>query len=146
METEIIRFNLLSPLCYVPEENPNPFGCREGSGEKLFCFELDEAHYNSIEPDETKLLGNLIFGGEVAGPDKVVGAAETLELPKGNYLFAQKREILSQQDITDMAAEIQQEGLWQRLLPGKKLYLRYLFEDGRFVTQLFRPYTEKGEE
>ena len=142
METEIIRFNLLSPLCYVPGEDPDPFGYREGSGEKLFCFELDEAHYSSIEPDKTKLLGNLIFGGKAA--DKAAGAAETFELPKGNYLFAQKREILSQQDIIDMAAEIQQEGLWQRLLPEKKLYLRYLFEDGCFVTQLFRPYAEKG--
>ena len=145
METEIIRFNLLSPLCYVPEENPNPFGCREGSGEKLFCFELDEDQYSSFEPDMQKLLKSLVFGGDaVTGEGKGDGKT-VFQLPGGNYLFAQKREILKKEEIIALAVEIQLEGLWQRLLPGKMLYLRYLFEDGRPVTQLFRPYHRKGE-
>ena len=145
MKVEIIRFHLLSSLYFAPEKDPDPFGYREGSGEKLFCFDLDESQCRSIEPDKTKLLGNLVFGGEAAGAvrKETTGTGTLcLELPRGNYLFAQKREILSREDIINLAAEIQSEGLWQRLKPGKRLYLRYLFEDGREVTQLFRPYAE----
>ena len=149
METDIIRLNLLSPLHYIPGEDPEPFNYREGSGEKLFCFELDEAQFRSIEPDRKKLLGKLVFGGAAAGTvpgegrnvDHISGEKPE-ELPPGNYLFAQKREILGEDKIIDLAVEIQQEGLWQRLLPERRLYLRYLFEDGRGVTQLFRPYTK----
>jgi len=140
-----MRLNLISPLYYCPREDPQPFGYTEGSGEKLFCFELDESQFRSIEPDKMKLLGNLLFGGDAAGAHGSAPAeaeGELWQLPQGNYLFAQKREILNREDIINLAAEIQQEGLWERLLPGKKLYLRYLFEDGRAVTQLFRPYTE----
>jgi len=138
MELEILRLNLLSPLHYVPLENPDPFAYREGSGEMLFCFDLDEDERRSFEPDRTKLLKKLIFGGKSAGE---TAGEMLLELPEGNYLFAQKREILSREDIIALAVEIQQEGLWQRLLPGKRLYLRYLFEDNKPVTQLFRPYS-----
>ena len=138
MEVEITRLNLLSPLYYVPEKKPDPFAYREGDGEKLFYFELDEIQYRNIEPDKEKLLGNPVFGGKAASLDEAAG---TLELPRGNYLFSQKREILNQEDIIDLAVEIQSEGLWQRLLLERGLYLRYLFEDGRGVTQIFRPYT-----
>jgi hypothetical protein len=66
---------------------------------------------------------------------------ETLcELPRGDYLFAQIRQVLNREEIVSMAVEIQKEGLWQRLKPGKRLYLRFLVEDGSFVTQLFRPF------
>ena len=123
MTINITRLNLLKPLYFAPDE---------GSGEKLFCFELDEAQYRSFEPEKAKFLENPVYGGA----DR--------ELPQGDYLFAQKREVLSRQEIIDMAVEMQQEGLWQRLEPGKRLYLRCLFEDGCWVTQLFRPYTEPG--
>ena len=135
METEITRLELLSSLFYAGGEEAgweaagceaaDPFGCAEGSGEKLFCFELDKDEALRFEPDREILLGK---------------GAPARELPKGNYLFAQKREILGREAIIGLAAEIQSEGLWQRLLPGKVLYVRYLFEDGRPVTQLFRPY------
>jgi hypothetical protein len=39
-----------------------------------------------------------------------------------------------------MAIEQQKDGLWERLKPGNRLYLRILSEDGSPVTQLFRPY------
>ena len=145
MKVEIARLNLLSPLYYASDKSSDPFGYREGSGEMLFCFELNEAQRLIFEPEKAELLGNLVFAAKAvaqAGEGKT-GAAEALrELPKGDYLFAQKREILSREDIIDMAAEIQSEGLWQRLKPGKRLYLRYLYEDGCSVTQLFRPYEE----
>ena len=134
MKTEISRLTLLSPIFFVRENEPAPFNYREGDGEKLFCFELDETQAMEVEPDKATLLGNSVFGGKASD-------APGEELSSGHYLFAQKREILSRDAIVDMAVEIQKEGLWQRLVPGKKLYLRYLFEDGRSVTQLFRPYT-----
>jgi len=122
---EIQSLTLLSPLYYTATEN-DPFNYREGDGEKLYCFLLDENEYCSFEPNRETLLGRLV---------------NSQVLPEGNYLFAQKREILSRDEIIDMAVEIQAEGLWQRLKPGKTLYLRYLFEDSKAVTQLFRPYS-----
>ena len=110
----------------------------------LFCFELDKGQYLSFEPDKEKLLGNLVFGGKAAGAviEKQTTGGTLRQLPQNSYLFVQKREILSEEDIIGLAIEIQQEGLWQRLLPEQTLYLRYLYEDGRGVTQLFRPYRE----
>jgi hypothetical protein len=143
---KISRLSLLTPLYYTPCEEVDPFGCKKevvspSGGEELFCFEIDEAQSLSFEPDKDKLLGALVFCGKTRQetPEK---ADVTMELPRGNYLFAQERDFLKQDDIISMAVEIQAEGLWQRLEPGKRLYLRYLFEDGKGVTQLFRPYSE----
>jgi len=133
---------LLSPLFYFPEASPDPFSCREENGEKLYSFEIDETQRLNIEPDAKTLLKKLISGGNAVRPGRAAAAGESrLELPAGDYLFAQEREILGREQITAAAAEIQAEGLWQRLEPGNRLYLRYLFEDGRPVTQLFRPFT-----
>ena len=122
---EIQSLTLLFPLNYTSTEG-DPFNYREGDGEKLYCFLLDENEYSSFEPNRETLLGPLVF---------------SQALQEGNYLFAQKREILSRDEIIDMAVEIQAEGLWQRLKPGETLYLRYLFEDSKAVTQLYRPYS-----
>jgi len=125
---EIHTLNLLSTLHFKAEEggHADPFDYREGDGEKLYCFQLNGNEYSNFEPNKETLLGSPVFQAE---------------LPAGNYLFAQKREILSREEIIDMAVEIQAEALWQRLKPGKTLYLRYLFEDSRAVTQLYRPYS-----
>ena len=128
---------MLAPLYYSPEAEGDPFAYREGNGEKLYCFEIDETQRLSIEPDAKTLIKKLVFGGIAAGPDS--GPAR-LELPIGEYLFAQEREILSRDEIVAAAIEIQAEGLWQRLVPGNRLYLRYLYEDRSPVTQLIRPY------
>ena len=133
-----MRLALLSPLYFDAENVTDPFAFRDKEdalegGEKLFCFELDEAQYRSFEPDKVKLLGNPVFGPQDGGMLR--------ELPQGDYLFAQKRKIMDRGEIIDLAVEMQNEGLWQRLGPGKRLYLRYLFEDSCWVTQLFRPYT-----
>ena len=139
-DVNIIRFNLISPLYYVPLLNADPFFYKEDYGESLFCFELNESQRLSIEPDKNILLGTMLFGGKAAqgSQDNKSMEGNFLELPAGHYLFVQKRELLSREGIIDMAAELQMEGLWQRLKIGEKLYLRYLFEDGSVVTQLFR--------
>jgi len=142
METEVFHLHLISPICVAPAEKPEPFadpaeGSGDGTGlEKVFCFELDAAEGLAFEPDQNRLLGRLIFGGTAAA-----GVTAKAEIPKGNYLFAQKRKVLSKEEIIALAVEIQIEGLWQRLKPGEYIYLRYLFEDGSWVTQLFRPYS-----
>ena len=111
--------------------------------EKLFCIELDEVQCRNIEPDREKLFGDLLSTAmEDTAPWEL--GEKAAELPMGDYLFAQRREILSKEDIAAMAVEIQAEGLWQRLELDRKLYLRYLFEDGCWVTQLFRPYKSRS--
>ena len=142
MGYKIFRLNLASPLFYVPDTGADPFNHLK-NGEMLFCFELDEAQYLSFEPNKEKLLNSLIFSGETveSNTTETFGEGETfLELPQGNYFFAQEKRLLNQEEIIDMAVEIQLEVLWQRFKPGRKLFLRYLFEDGNWVTQLFRPY------
>jgi len=167
MEADIFHLNLISPIFVLPMENLDPFTSPIGGNggdkcaaigscsgaEKVFCFKLDEAEYLAFEPDQAKLLGtlpeSLVFGGissageegAAAGKEKTAGKTTAAEIPKGNYLFAQKRKILSKEEIIEMAVEIQMEGLWQRHKPGRFLYLRYLFEDGSWVTQLYRPFT-----
>ena len=139
---EIRTLNLLSPIYYFPAAEPNPFDPRENGsgGEKLYCFELNESDLKSFEPDKSRIFSSMVFGGDAAGEPPKKNGETLLKLPKGNYLFVQKREILCKDDIIAMAVEIQLEGLWQRLELGKKLYLRYLYEDSSGVTQLFRPY------
>ena len=82
-----------------------------------------------------------LYAGKAEAAEST-GGGKPLELPRGNYFFAQKRGKVIPDDILTMAAEIQQEVLWQRFQPEKRLYLRYLFEDGCLVTQLLRPYKE----
>ena len=135
----IVRFNLISPLYFSPLKDADPFCYWEENGETVFCFELDEVQRMSIEPDKKTFLGTMVFGGKAAGSG---AGKEPLELPQGHYLFAQKRELLCRDEILAMAVEVQKEGLWQRLKLGEKLYLRYLYEDGCVVTQLYRPYAE----
>jgi hypothetical protein len=118
----------------------DPFSYHVEMGEMLFHFELEPNQSRSIEPDGEVLLSALIAGGRAAGPEEI-SPEKALVLPRGTYLFSQVKEILGRQDIISLAVEVQKEGLWQRLLPGKELYLRYLFEDRRGVTQVFRPYT-----
>jgi hypothetical protein len=139
MESGFFRLKLISPLFYIPEERPDPFNYQEGDGEKLFCFELDDAQAFRFEPEKERLLGDLVFGGKAAGrPLREANGSKLAELPAGDYFFIQKRELLSKDGILNLATEVQQEGLWQRIKFGKKLYLRFFFEDGRPVTQILR--------
>jgi hypothetical protein len=140
MMPEIIRLKLLAPLFYARDNAADPFGPPQENGERLFCFEVEPSARRSFEPREETFLGPLLFGGKA----ETVSGGERLELPGGSYLFAQERARLNREEIIRLAIETQKEGLWQCLDPGPRLYLRYLFEDGREVTQVFRPYGEGG--
>jgi hypothetical protein len=138
---QTIRLELRSPLFYQADPALVPFQYETGEGELLFCFDLDPVQGRSIEPEAAALLGPLVFSGRAAGsPENRHGREGRLELPAGNYLFAQERRALNKQEFIEMAVEVQKDGLWERLAPADRLYLRYLFEDGRTVTQVFRPY------
>jgi len=103
------------------------------------CFNINSVESRSIKPEKENFLGTLEFigrkMGENAAPD-----GKTVILPNGNYLFAQKRcpQALSQTEWLDIAIEQQKDGLWEQNKLGCLLYIRYLFEDGAFVTQIFR--------
>ena len=142
MKPEILRMILLSPLYYVPYGS-TVLEFKEEEGEKLFCFEVEESQAQKFEPDKDKLIGSSVFVGIAANKDQP-GAA-TLELKTGNYVFCQLREILDWEEIIELAVEVQNEGLWQRLQLDRRLYVRFLFEDGRGVTQIWRPFLEETD-
>jgi hypothetical protein len=138
----LIRLDLRAPLLYVktPDIQPFCYAALEGenAGEELFCFDLDPAQSSAIEPERDRLLGPLIFA---ARSPRAGDGPETVRLPAGLYLFVQKREALGRQACIDLAIEQQKDALWERLKPGNQLYARFLFEDKKPVTQIFRPYS-----
>ncbi|MDR2257825.1 MAG: hypothetical protein LBE14_01610 [Treponema sp.] len=144
---KLLKLELLAPLAYTEDRGLEPF---DGHGapsapaagdDRLFCFETGAGQGGSIEPDPDLFLGPLIFSGRTAKDAGHTG--EPRELPAGKYLFAQERRILNRDECIFMAIETQKDGLWERLEPESRLYLRFLTEDGRGVTQVFRPYRER---
>ena len=136
-EPSLIVLDLHSPLIYaetqaLPPDNPEKYS---GQEELLFCFELDPAQSRAFEPEQGRLLGPLVFAGSTENG----GTEKTVLLPAGTYLFVQRRRALNKDEWLGMAVEQQKDGLWERHKPQPRLYLRYLFEDGSPVTQLFRP-------
>ncbi|WP_461250789.1 hypothetical protein [Treponema sp. R8-4-B8] len=111
--------------------------------EILLCYEVNPIQGSSIEPDRDFFLSKLLFIGEKSTVSQNNGTGETdsnVLLPQGNYLFIQCRSeaVLSSDEWLDLAIEQQKDGLWERNKPGNLLYIRFLFEDGSFVTQVFR--------
>ena len=150
---DTLRMELCSPLVYGRYPNPESIWysylnkCKSGidtensrCGEQIFCFELDAAQCAGIEPDAGTLIGKLLFGGAMNEHD-----ADTVQLPAGVYLFSQQRGAPAKDTVTNMAVEQQKDGLWERYSLGNVLYVRFLFEDGSMVTQIFRPVVRKGK-
>jgi hypothetical protein len=139
METfSVLTLDLRNPLFYTFKAELDPFQYNPSEGEVLFCFELNPAQYRCFEP-EAPYLGALVFKGEAA--QEIKSGADCFEIPRGTYLFAQMRELLTQDQWLAMAMDVQQEGLWRRFLPGSRIYVRFLWEHGRGVTQVWRPFT-----
>jgi hypothetical protein len=143
-EPRFLRLDLRQPLVYVEDRSLRLYDTGESGplvqaagDEALFLFELDASQGLSIEPDPDLFLGPLIFSGRPAEDGDQTGSRR--ELPAGMYLFAQRRLFVNRQDCISMAIEVQKDGLWERLQPEPKLYLRYLIEDGQRVSQVFRP-------
>jgi len=146
--TPLTLLNLCTPLLYNKSE------CQDTSllkyeklenKEIILCYEVNPVQGCSIEPDRDYLLGKLLFIGQKL-PESQNGDIEGIErnnivlLPQGNYLFTQCRSdaVLSYDEWLDLAIEQQKDGLWERNKLLNLLYIRFLFEDGSFVTQVFR--------
>jgi len=144
-ESPLIRLDLRAPLEYEEAPGLVPFDCppvTEAAPELLFCFELDREQAGRIDPEADRFLGELVFSG------KGDGKQGKIQLPAGLYVFTQQRRTegsraLNREECVSMAIEQQKDGMWERLRLENRLYIRYLFEDGSPVTQLFRPY--RGE-
>ena len=146
-----MNFKLLKPLYYIQvQEAPEKMTENE---EFLLCYSLDSAQSRSIEPEKGLFPGFLEFIGRKFPENflktREIGVLEgsqgQVDLPAGHYLFVQKRACvpLGPEEWLDLAIEQQKDGLWERNKLENRLYVRYLFEDGRFVTQLFRPVGQK---
>jgi len=136
--TPLMNLDLRAPLFFHKIDGLLPEICE--NEEYLLCYELNLAQSRSIEPDRDLLLEALIFtgkSGDSAGSFAGTSGSETVSLPAGNYLFTQRRGAFSD-DWLDMAIEQQKDGLWERYSPEPRLYVRFLYEDGSPVTQLFR--------
>jgi len=145
MEAPLTCLYLRTPLEYaeapelVPFNNtfsgkdPAHFFMQKGGQELLFCFELERNEAARIDPQAHCFLGELVFAG------KGDGKQGNVRLPAGKYLFVQHRRLLDRDECIHYAIEQQKDGLWERNKPENLLYIRFLFEDGSPVTQLFRP-------
>ncbi|MCL2759392.1 MAG: hypothetical protein FWD22_04205 [Treponema sp.] len=111
------------------------------NGEFLLCYKLNPMQSRSIEPDLNQFLEELAFFGEKAEADVKIDGQELVKLAAGHYLFTQCRaeKPLNKEEWLDLAIEQQKDGLWERNKLADLLYIRFLFEDEQFVTQILRP-------
>jgi hypothetical protein len=141
-ESEAVRLDLRAPLEYAENAGLDPFGSAAGEGEAsrelLFCFEVDGEQAGRIDPEAERFLGELVFSG-MADAEQGGAQPNTLILPAGLYLFAQRRRFLGREECIGLAMEQQKDGLWERHRLDSRLYIRRLFEDSSEVTQIFRP-------
>jgi len=132
----LIKLDLRAPLFFVKTEAlPDKIAEKD---EFLLCYDLNPAQSHSIEPIREQFLGALTFVGRKTDDSDAV-QAETVSLPAGDYLFTQHRSALNSEEWLDMAIEQQKDGLWERHKLKSVIYIRFLYEDGSFVTQFFRP-------
>ncbi|MDR2185946.1 MAG: hypothetical protein LBO80_09850 [Treponema sp.] len=140
----LFPLRLAAPLFYQRDDSLEPFSYTPAAGELIFAWTIPAAEALSIEPAPDRFLECFLLAGRAApGPadPAISGAGDKalFELPRGMYFFSQIREILDREASLGLAIEVQKEALWQRFLPEPRFYLRRLFEDGRGVTQIFRP-------
>jgi hypothetical protein len=147
METpSLMKLELRSPLNFVEFSDFSSIKLTEKE-EILLCFDLNPAQNRTIEPDPALFLGPMVFSGRKPAE----GEAPTVFLPAGTFLFVQERKVQDEaaQPLTlseyleaanwlDLAIEQHKDALWERFKPGNRLYVRFLFEDGGRVTQIFR--------
>lgn len=138
--TRLTNLTLNSPLIYEKiKELPSETKKNE---DFLLFFNMDPKECCSILPEKSSLLGSLVFTGSRRHTETAsVTDIETLTIPQGEYIFMQCRDsaVLNKEDWLDMAIELQKDGLWERNKLNNELYIRFLYEDGLFVTQIFRP-------
>jgi len=158
-KTAPLKLKLYAPLVYTEVTGIDPLDFRLSqneavkqlvSKELLFCFEIDPEQSGRIDPHIESFPGKLVFTGEsslkqgnpaggLPAGSNPTGSLPTGSIPAGLYFFSQVRRLLNLEECVYRAIELQKDGLWERLRLDNRLYIRYLFEDGRPVTQFFRP-------
>ena len=127
--------NLCHPLFFKKIDNMPAIMPK--NGEFLLCFKINPSQSRNIEPDPEHFLENLLFTGQKIDNDQ---SNEQVKLPLGHYLFSQFRSdaVLNRDEWLNLAIEQQKDGLWERNKLSDLLYIRFLYEDNAFVTQIFR--------
>nr|AXS01210.1 hypothetical protein [uncultured bacterium] len=145
--TPLTNLELCVPLIYIKVKDSFSPNFNEND-EILLCYDLDPVQSRSIEPDPALFPGSQVFFGHKTGdtgglPEDL--QAETVSLPAGKYLFSQRRSglepdnsITAVENWLDLAIEQQKDALWERHKPGNRLFVRVLYEDGEWATQVFR--------
>ena len=153
MDSHYVKLRLCAPLTYKKIENNDDFCINLSKNDDyLQCYEINPQQGSNIEPNQELFLGSHIFSGlrieektdcpstinQGAGEEE--NPAQEVILPQGTYLLVQRRSdrLQNRSEWLDMAIEKQKDGLWERKKLGSLLYVRYLFEDEQFVTQVFR--------
>jgi hypothetical protein len=139
-KTTLAYLDLCSPLFY--KKTDKLFSKLLENEEFIVLYELDPIQSRSIEPVRELFPGKLIFTAQKFGDLCLLPDAKKVVLPAGKYLFSQYRNkfsVIKQNELFDLAIDQQKDGLWERNKLANQLYVRYLFEDSLFVTQLFRP-------
>jgi len=152
-----MKLRLCAPLFYTKIDIKNDDFCSKllKNEEFLLCFEVNPLQSHNIEPNQGQFLGSLLFTGRkveetppnqeentnLSEKNKKIEDSGTVSLPQGLYLFVQQRseQTPNLAEWLDMAIEQQKDGLWERNKLGNLVYVRYLYEDEAFVTQVFRP-------
>ena len=132
----LLNLDLRTPLLYekipsIPEEMTK-------NDEYLLCIELDRNQSRIFEPKPEYFLGLQLFSGR-KNENTTDHLDGKVQLPAGRYLFMQEKRILNSIEWLEMAIEQQKDGLWERHKMENLLYVRFLYEDNHYVTQLFRP-------
>jgi len=135
-KTLLLNLDLRKPLFYEKTDKKDDVLMQEQ--EILLCFEVNLKESCNFEPKRENFLGKLVSTGVKSSCNTASG---DICLPAGHYLFTQCRgsKRLDQDEWLDMAIEQQKDGLWERNRPGNMLFVRFLYEDEAFVTQIFRP-------
>jgi hypothetical protein len=127
-----MRLELYRAVSYVRDRSLDPFSVesvKETDGEMLFLFAPDAGDGAGREYFARLLgAGFELYDGEIH---------DEIELPAGHYYFTQERALLKKDAIIKMAGAIEEFAGNEKRKLENKLYLRYVYEDGSAVTQIF---------
>jgi len=130
----MMTLDLRAPFSYVLRAADDPFPLPE-QGEGALCYRLNPTEAVRIDPDPRRLLSSLAFSALASSP----GAPDGVTLPAGRYRFVQVRRRIDRDELGALAAEQQQDALWQKFRLQPVLYLRFLNEEEGPVSQVLRP-------
>jgi len=137
---QLIYLDLRQPIIFTKSQEKAQINAMENE-ESLLCYKINPYQGCSIEPLKEQLLEELVYSGVKNLETQTELSNEAVLLPIGRYLFVQKRAeaALNQEEWLNLAIEQQKDGLWERNKLKNLLYIRFLYEDNAFVTQILRP-------